>query len=1141
MNSERWQRLQILFEVMLAQPAAARRGFIEAAWGAAPELREELASLLAVCEQNGEIEELPIMWLDSLAGPEASRFAAGEQVAGRYVIRGLLGRGGMGEVYEAWDEELSIPVALKTLHVQAGTEALQRLKREGMLARSVSHPNVCRVYDLGRHGEDGGVWFLTMEVLRGETLEERLRAHGRIPPESALRIAEQMAAGLGAAHQAGVVHRDFKTANVMLVGGDTGEQAVVTDFGIAQAPEKAPGQKLEPQRFGTPAYMAPEQVQGEQFGPAADIYALGIVLYEMVTGTLPFTAGSPIEAARRRLEEEAPSPRCVVPELDEQWERVIRRCLDRDPRRRFALAEEVSLALTGRAPRTHVGGLDVMPLARHTLPAERDVFVGRESEIEALGGHLAGTAHLVTLLGAGGMGKTRLAIHYGWQRLADWPGGIWFCDLTEARSLDGIAAAVAVPLGVQLGRGDPIDELGRAIAGRGRCLMIIDNFEQVVDLAAMTLVRWLESAREARFVVTSRERLGLGEMEEVHEVKPLPLGPGMELFEARARWLRPGLELVDEEAKSAREIVRLVDGMPLAIELAAARMRVMSAAQIAAQMRRRFQLLTGGRSARHETLEVAIDGSWDLLTQWEKATWAQCGVFEGGLTLESAERVLDLGAWPEAPWVVDVMQSLVDKSLLQTRVPRMQPGEGVPEVRLGMFVSLQEYARQKLREEGAIANGGSGLSAALAAEERHGRCYARFGTQEQIDGLDQHGGEGRRHGLGRELENLVAACQRAVARGDRETALATYRAASHVLFLRGPLAMAVKLGREVLACMPGAEHRAPILFLLGWAELISGRMDEAERHLEAALAIYRELGDRGNEGVVSGTLAILLMNQGLMKEAHANFEHELAIDRELHNQYREGIVLLNLGQCYRRQGQMEEARAHFEAALALCREVGNRRVEGMLLNNLGQLHRKQGRMEEARTHLEAALAIDREVGSRLAEGNALNTLGCVYFELGILQLANTHFQAALTIHREMGTRFMEGLTIGNLGHLHFEQGKVEEARAQYETALAICREVGNPLGEGEALAALGILHLRQGRLGEAREALNQGEAVVRRVGGSHELGILLCARAELEHRTGEIVAARATLDEAEAIAAHVGAGQGSELGRKLGKLRPMLG
>jgi predicted ATPase len=703
----------------------------------------------------------------------------------------------------------------------------------------------------------------------------------------------------------------------------------------------------------------------------------------------------------------------------------------------------------------------------------------------------------------------------------------------------GIVSAVGGALGIPIGRGDPIEQLGHAMAGRGRCLMILDNFEQVAEHAGATLGRWLEHAPDARCVVTTRERLGL-DGERVQPVEPLSNEIGVELFGARARGLRPAHELVGVEADAAREIVRLVDGMPLAIELAAARVRVMSAAQIAAQMRKRFRLLTGGRSARHETLEGAIDGSWELLTPWEQAAWTQCSVFEGGFTLPAAQEVLDLRAWPEAPWALDVIRSLVDKSLLRTWVPRMEPGEGAPETRLGMYVSLREYARFKLRD-GAIAHGGDGSSMARAAEERHGRWYARFGTPEQIDGLDRHGGVGRRHALGRELENLVAACQRALSRDDGETAVAAFRAASHVLFLRGPLERVVTLGREVLDRTSGSDHRASTLFLIGWAELFWGRMDEAQQHLEAALALYRELGDRGNEGVASGTLAILLMSQGHMKEAHAHFDRELGIERELGNQVREGITLLNLGEWYRKQGHMEEARIHFEAALGLCRAVGNRRVEGMLLTNLGQLHRRQGRMQEARGHLEAALAVSREVGNRLSEGVALNSLGCIHFDLHDLAVANTHFQAALALHRETGSRFSMGLTVGNLGRLHFEQGYLEEARAEYEDALAIFREVGNPFLEGEALAALGTLHLRQGRLEEAREVLDQGEAVARRVGGNLELGMLLCARAELEHRSGNGAAARTTLEEAQAIAIQVGSGPDSELGRQLAQVRRALG
>ena len=256
-------------------------------------------------------------------------------------------------------------------------------------------------------------------------------------------------------------------------------------------------------------------------------------------------------------------------------------------------------------------------------------------------------------------------------------GGVWFCDLTEARSLNEIASAVAGSLGVQLGRGDPVEQLGHAIAGRGRCLMILDNFDQVVDHAAATVGRWLTRAGETRFLITSRERLGLAG-EQVQMVGPLSIETGQALFVARAQRLRPGLQLAGAEAEAVREIVRLVDGMPLAIELAGARMRVMSATQILAQMRKRFSLLTGGGSARHETLVITIDGSWELLKPWERSAWAQCTVFEGGFTLAAAEGVVDLGAWPDAPWVVDVVQSLVEKSLLRTWLPVAGTGEEVP-------------------------------------------------------------------------------------------------------------------------------------------------------------------------------------------------------------------------------------------------------------------------------------------------------------------------------------------------------------------------------------------------------------------------------------------------------------------------------
>ena len=1123
MNSERWERIQLLIESALAEPEEVRSAFIESACGNDVELRDEVVALLDASERSPEKPEPPTAWFGLLADEETPRFAAGEHVAHRYRVRRLLGRGGMGDVYEAWDEELSIPVALKTLHLTGGTEeAHKRLKLEGMLARSVWHPNVCRLYDLGRHGEgEGASWFLTMELLRGETLSKRLHDVGKLPLDRAQRFAEQMAAGLGAAHQSGIVHCDFKTSNIMLVMKDAGEQAVVTDFGIARATSQRGGKESLKREsgpiVGTPNYMAPEQVRGEEVGPAADIYALGIVLYEMVTGRVPFTGDSAIEVARRRLLEEPPSPRHVVPDLDERWEAVILRCLAQEQRQRFGRAEEVADALAGRMFVDRAEPLDLTLGTRHTLPAEGDSFVGRETESEDLERNLGGS-RVVTLIGAGGMGKTRLAVRYGRQTLRDWPGGVWFCDLTEARSLHGIAAAVAGSLGVQLGRGDPIEQLGHAIAGRGRCLMILDNFEQVVDHTAATVGRWLKSAGEARFLITSREKLNLGGQESVQEVGPLSIETGLELLTSRARRLRPGLALTNVEAEAAREIVRLVDGMPLAIELAGARMRVMSAAQIVSQMSRRFSLLTGGGSARHETLVMAIDGSWELLKPWEQSAWAQCAVFESGFTLEAAEGVIDLRAWPDSPWVVDVVQSLVDKSLLRTWVPARGTGEEVPDARFGMFVSLQEYAREKLRKKGAIPEGGSGAEAERAAEERHGRWYARYGKDEATEALEW--GAERQRAVLRELENLVAACRRATARGNGQTAAAAYRAVWAVLQLRGPYGAGIELGHDVLRAQLGREEEALVLETLGKAELLSGRMEEAENHLENARVYHHATGNRHSEVNVLVDQGHLYQKQGRIEEARTRYETALDFHREVGNKRLEGTVLYSLGHLYYQYlGRMEEALTCYEAALVLHRKVGNRRYEGAVLGSLANLHLRQGRVGEARLHYEAALQILRLVSDRRQEGFVLQHMGNLHLTQGRMQEARAHYEASVAIHRELGIR---QVPLTNLGTFDLEQGRMEEARVHLEAALGLHREGGDRRAEGIDLAWLGILHQEQGRMEEARTHYEAALAINREVGNRHDEGFVRVKLGGLHRVHGRMEEARAHYDAALAIVRETG-------------------
>ncbi len=291
--------------------------------------------------------------------PGPAAFAPGELAAGRFRIARLLGAGGAGQVFEALDLEIDQPLALKVLHPRfAGDDrATAHFKREFLLARRITHPNVCRVFDLFTHRPAApGVWgeavvFLTMELLAGESLAARLRRRGRMAPAEVLPLLQQVARALDAAHAAGVVHRDFKSANVMLIPTAGGSRAVITDFGVAVA---RPGDPLwvhgNRGMVGSPAYMAPEQVLGAEVTAAADIYALGIVLYELVTGRRPFGGPDRLAAALQRLTRPPVPPRRFLPTLDRRWEETILRCLEREPASRFASAGDAVAALTADGP-----------------------------------------------------------------------------------------------------------------------------------------------------------------------------------------------------------------------------------------------------------------------------------------------------------------------------------------------------------------------------------------------------------------------------------------------------------------------------------------------------------------------------------------------------------------------------------------------------------------------------------------------------------------------------------------------------------------------------------------------------------------------------------------------------------------------
>ena len=406
---QNWEAIKALFDAALEEDSTQRSAFLKERCADAS-VCAEVERLLAEHDQAGTFLSTPA--LDDFPLPSVAssqRLFEGEVLAGRFRIVRFIAGGGMGEVYEAEDQELRERVAIKIIRpeILSQPNAVARFKREVHLARKVTHSNVCRIFDLFRHKSDGGdeTVFISMELLHGKTLGEQLTA-GCMDVGEVLPLVEQMASALGAAHAVGIVHRDFKPGNVVLVGMPGQWRAVVTDFGLAlrsltadEGASHSTGQTF----FGTPAYMSPEQLEGRAATPASDIYALGLVMYEMVTGARPFQGHTPISAALKRLTETPVPPRRIRPGLSGVWESAILRCLERDPAKRFTSVAAVSTALTGQSAGLSIENSAAQQLTPHitsTGPVHDATRVPRQPKYRSLLKHLLLAACVIVLTGA---------------------------------------------------------------------------------------------------------------------------------------------------------------------------------------------------------------------------------------------------------------------------------------------------------------------------------------------------------------------------------------------------------------------------------------------------------------------------------------------------------------------------------------------------------------------------------------------------------------------------------------------------------------------------------------------------------------------------------------------------------------------
>ena len=667
----------------------------------------------------------------------------------------------------------------------------------------------------------------------------------------------------------------------------------------------------------------------------------------------------------------------------------------------------------------------------HNLPAERDSFVGRAEQLKTLAQAFTDGARLLTISGPGGMGKTRLSLRYAWSWLGDHPGGVWFCDLASARGPDGLLHAVGQGLDVPLGP-DALGQLGRAIAGHGQCLIILDNFEQLRRHARDTLGVWLDAAPQARFIVTSREVLGITG-ERTLALASLETEDAAALFHQRARAAHAEHDAATD-ADATRELVDLLDGLPLAIELAAPRVRVMRTPELLARMGDRFRLLAGasGRPDRQSTLRATLAWSWDLLSPDERSVLAQLSVFEGGFAWPAVQAVVQLrvglselddqtelsGADDEdAPWIIDLLQSLVDKSLVAPRLG----------ARFKLLRSVQEFAAQQLLTERSFHGAGPGFD--LAVRRRHRKFFAAWDEKQATAAR------------GEELDNLVRACQQAIDDSASEDAVTCLRLAWAVLRLTGPINAALQLAHAVAALpMLPPLQRAGVEWVAGHAQSLLGDSDTALNSLARGLEALAQLPPV--DAAVQNLMARLHNVKATIRISRREFvaaaEHLNIAQQQLAlcDAMTQCSVLNALGVLAHRQDQLGTARQHYQSALQTAFTAGDSRWQSALLGNLAGLLYGEGKLEAARASYEQSLTLALTSGDRRWEGDARCNLGQVHHDQGRLDEAEAQLQQSLKLALAIGHARLAHTVTCNLGLVAQKRGDLEAARHHFLDALA---------------------------------------------------------------------------------------------------------
>lgn len=1004
---------------------------------------------------------------EAKASPAPASLACGAVLASRFRIDRLLGKGGVGEVYEARDLELDVSVALKTLRRERMTDAdaMGAIKRELAIARQVTHPGVARVFDFAVHAKDGQLGFLTMELLVGEPLSEALRRDGPWPEAEVVALGIELCDALAAIHDAGIVHRDFKSANVLLVEtGAGGRRAVVTDLGLATT--LAAGAAVNGARSGTPAYMAPEQVRGEPVDPRTDLFALGVVLFELLTGRRPFEGPSLEEMMNARLTSRAPRLRAFRPKSSPAIDQLVAALLEADPRARPASAREVATALgrIRRAPRR----------SRTRLAAV--------------------AASIVAAVGLGALGLAAKRADRPAAALAPQPlasGAISSAQQDRYEGQPNPAAQEAAPSRVRSvvavlpatgpeasGAALVTEALAQALSASDpfRSLSVATSARAMSDLGLPPGVPTAPADREHLAKLLGADKLlhvaGVGEG---GALQVTLVGVGQK-GEYRREWTRD--IAATNPIDAADRVIEDVLGLEKPA-LTAAVVRTVIPASPPARLSLETLLRSGSTCS---DADLARAGKATESHLWSLVKLAECAEQRGNSQAahraaeeafaRSSELPLELRPHVEMTLGRQLRQ-WVDVAAAARRTLDENPDD--IELRLLLAEALTRSS-----------DGARALEVLRATPTRHRETprtlLAKAAAYQALyDNTNAR-------------DNARAAYRLAAELGARRTMAEARLAEASAAKYQGRFAEALEAVREAKKVFETVSSGREVILALdaeGDTLLRMAQYDEAERVNRQMQERARSLGEPAFVGLALHDAARILLARQQFVAARKTGESALAIFERAGDATHEMWALELLADIDGQLGAYDSSFRRYERALRLAKELGAREDEGIGHHNLGERLHARFELKRAEQEFDYALELFEPMQSGFGLFSRMWKARTV-LSRGDPRRAASHARAALDVATATGNRSVQGRAHVLLAEVAFAAGERDTAEAEARRSIEILDAIGEPLEAAEARLTLSQILAWDGSEKEAREL---SEAALQVASSAQALRVLALAYA----------------------------------------------